>query len=121
MNPLNKEETSPLSDTSYGSDMAVDMEASLADATSLPGVIATLAVLHPNAIITEQGVAHLFSRHMVSVKRAVERGELPPPCTLFGSKVWTAGILIRHIERRLEQAAKEAEKNTRRVQSYGGR
>ena len=93
----------------------------LADAHSLPGIIATLAVLHPSAIITEAGIAHLFSRHVVSVKRAVERGELPPPCQLFGSRVWTAGILIRHIERRLELAARDAEKDTRRIQGYGRR
>jgi hypothetical protein len=94
---------------------------SLADTRSLPGVIATLAVLHPSAIVTEEGVAHLFSRHVVSVKRAVERGELPPPCHLFGSRVWTAGILIRHIERRLEQAARDAEKDAKRIHGYGGR
>jgi hypothetical protein len=93
----------------------------LADAHSLPGIIATLAALHPSAIVTEAGIAHLFSRHLVSVKRAVERGELPPPCQLFGAKVWTAGILIRHIERRLEQAARDAEKDAQRIQSYGRR
>ena len=57
----------------------------LADAHSRPGIIATLAALHPSAIVTEEGIAHLFSRHVVSVKRAVDRGELPPPCQLFGS------------------------------------
>jgi hypothetical protein len=93
----------------------------LADTHSLPGIIATLAALHPSAFVTEAGIAHLFSRHLVSVKRAVERGELPPPCQLFGAKVWTAGILIRHIERRLEQAARDAEKDAQRIQSYGRR
>jgi hypothetical protein len=93
----------------------------VSDTQNLPGIIATLAVLHPNAIVTEEGVAHLFGRHVVSVKRAVERGELPPPCHLFGSRVWTAGILIRHIEQRLERAARDAEKDAKRIQSYGGR
>src|SRR5262245_19259946 len=93
----------------------------LADAHSLPGIIAVLGELKPGTVITEEGMAHLFHRHVVSVKRAVQRGELPPPCRLFGAQVWTAGILIRHIERRLEQAAKEAEKDARRIQSYGGR
>jgi len=100
---------------------SVDTEDGLEGTSHLPGIIATLAMLHPNAIVTEEGIAHLFNRHVVSVKRAVERGELPPPCHLFGSRVWTAGILIRHIERRLEQAAKEAEKDAKRIQSYGGR
>jgi hypothetical protein len=91
------------------------------DGQSVPGIIAVLGELKPGAIVTEEGAARLFKRHVVSVKRAVERGELPPPCHLFGSRVWTAGILIRHIERRLEQAAREAEKDAKRIQSYGGR
>jgi hypothetical protein len=99
----------------------MSVEGVLTDTNNLPGVIAALAALHPNTIVTEEGVAHLFNRHVVSVKRAVERGELPPPCHLFGSRVWTASILIRHIERRLEQAAKDAEKDAKRIQSYGGR
>jgi hypothetical protein len=46
----------------------------LADAHSLPGILATLAILHPSAIVTEAGPVHLFRHHLVSVKRAVERG-----------------------------------------------
>jgi hypothetical protein len=110
-----------MSDMTSNDQPSVGMEEGMAEPTSLPGVIAALAVLHPNAIVSEEGIAHLFNRHVVSVKRAVERGELPPPCPLFGSRVWTAGILIRHIERRLEQAAKDAEKDAKRIQSYGGR
>ena len=73
----------------------------------LPGVIALLGELGPGAIITEEGMARLFSRHPVSIKRAVERGELPPACRLFGGNAWTVGAIIHHIEKRLEEAAKE--------------
>lgn len=99
--------------------LSVDMEG-VADA-SFPGIVVGLGALHPTTIITEEGVARLFCRHIVSVKRAVERGELPPPCNLFGSKVWTAGILIRHIERRLEQAAKESERDAKRTNNLSPR
>lgn len=75
----------------------------------LPGVISALGELKPGAIVTEGGLALLFNRHVVSVKRAVQRGELPPPTRLFGGNAWTAGALVRHIESRLEQAAKESE------------
>ena len=85
------------------------------DRSNLPGIIATLGELKPGAIITEQGAAHLFGRHVASVKRAVERGELPPPCRLFGGNAWTAGALVRHIEGRLEEAAKEAERTARKI------
>jgi hypothetical protein len=97
----------------------VDKGEGLADTAHLPGIIEALATLHSSAIITEEGIAHLFNRHVVSVKRAVERGELPPPCTLFGSRVWTAGVLTQHIERRLERAAQEAERDSKRIQSHG--
>jgi hypothetical protein len=79
-------------------------------AVHLPGVIAALGELGPGAVVTEEGVAQLFGRCAVSVKRAVERGELPPPCRLFGSNAWTAGVLVAHIEHRLEEAAAEAQR-----------
>ena len=91
---------------------------SLADATSLPGVIAELGDLRPGAIVTEEGIAKLFRRHVVSVKRAVGRGELPPPCKLFGTNVWTAGSLVRYIEDRLAQAAAESERDARRLAQH---
>ena len=78
-------------------------------------MIAELGNLQPSAIITEEGVAQLFGRHVVSVKRAVGRGELPPPCKLFGANVWTVGTLVRYIESRLEQAAQEAEREASRL------
>src|SRR5262245_21812900 len=88
----------------------------LADAHSLPGIIAVMGELKPGTVITEEGLAHLFQRHVVSVKRAVQRGELPPPCRLFGANVWTAGAVIRYIESRLDQAAQEAARDAQRLQ-----
>ena len=81
----------------------------------LPGIIAELGELGPGVIITEAGVAHLFKRHTASVKRAVQRGELPPPCRLFGGNVWTAGVIIGHIEERLRKATKEAERTEQKI------
>ena len=86
-----------------------------AEAIPLPGVIAELGALGPNTLISEDGIAQLFDRHRATVKRAVQKGELPPPCRLFGSNVWTVGVLIRHIEQRLEQAALETERDARRL------
>jgi hypothetical protein len=73
----------------------------------LPGVMETLGKLEPGAIVNEEGIAKMFDRHPTSVKRAVHRGELPPPTRLFGSNTWTAGVLIQHIEARLAEALKE--------------
>ncbi len=81
----------------------------------LPGVIAVLGELKPGAVITEEGVAALFQRHVASVKRAVQRQELPHPCRLFGQNAWTAGVLVRHIETRLEEAASRAAQMSRHM------
>jgi hypothetical protein len=87
----------------------------------VPGIIAALGEMKLGTIVTEERLAQCFNRNVVSVKRAVHRGELPLLCRLFGASVWTAGIFIRHIEQRLAQAAREAAKDTKRIQSYGGR
>ncbi len=93
---------------------AVDNGAT-ADSTDLPGVIAAFGELGAEAVIFEEGVAHLFHRHVSSVKRAVQRGELPPPTKLFGQGTWTVGAIVRHIEDRLAQAAKKRERLERRI------
>ena len=81
----------------------------LDEANALPGVITVLGELGPGALITEEGMSNLFHRHPTSVKRAVARGELPPPCRLFGANAWTARSVIDHIEDRLAEAAKEVD------------
>ena len=78
--------------------------------TSIPGIIAIIGELPPGAIVYEQGLAELFSRHPTSIKRAVQRGELPPPVRMFGTNAWTAGALVQHIEKRLGEAASRQEK-----------
>lgn len=82
---------------------------------AIPCVIETFGALNPETIITEEGLARIFHRHPQSVKRAVERGELPQPCKLFGATTWTVGVLVRHFEQRLVDAAKESERQERKV------
>ncbi len=74
------------------------------------GIIKELGDLPAGAVITEQGLSKIFNRHQVSVKRAIERGELPPSVRLFGEPVWTVGVLLEHLEKRLEKAKDEKEK-----------
>lgn len=79
------------------------------------GIVSELGKLGPGAVISEQALAQLFHRHPVSIKRAVARGELPPPTRLLGGPVWTAGAIIQHLEKRLQTAAKEAEKQEQKM------
>lgn len=97
------------------SDLAPVEVVGIPDASELPGIIPLLGELKPGALIFEEALARLFSRHRVSVKRAVQDGHLPPPTRLFGKNVWTAGSILRHIEARLEQAAKQQERQSQRI------
>ena len=85
------------------------------EAGSCGGIVKDLGQLPPGAIREEEAVARIFGRHAVSVKRAVERGELPPPVRMFGKPCWTAGAILTHVEARLEAAKREGEKDAARI------
>jgi hypothetical protein len=79
------------------------------------GIIRELGELAADTLVTEEALAKIFNRHKISVKRAVERGELPPSVRLFGEPVWTVRALREHLSKRLEAAQKEAEQLQRRI------
>ena len=81
------------------------------------GIIREMAELPPSTLITETGLAKLLNRHKVSIKRAVERGELPPPTRLLGEPVWTVRRINKHMEERLDVAKKEAEDIRKKLRS----
>jgi hypothetical protein len=87
------------------------------DEKPMLGIVPELGAYGPGAIITESGLAKLLKRHPVSIKRAVQRGELPPPVRLCGGPAWTVGTLVSFMEKRLEAAAKEAERQAHKVES----
>ena len=74
------------------------------------GIILELGDLPAETVISEQALAKIFNRHRVSIKRAIERGELPPSIRLFGEPVWTIKAIQEHLSERLEQAKKDSEK-----------
>lgn len=82
--------------------------------TESSGVVRDLGDLPPGAIVTEEGLARIFRRHHVSIKRAVQRGELPPSVRLFGVPVWTVDAIRQHLRQRLEKALKENEQMARK-------
>ncbi len=79
------------------------------------GVILALADLPADAVVTEQALAAMLHKHLISIKRAVKRGELPVPVRLFGERVWTVQALREHTNRRLEQAKRDRERQDRRI------
>jgi len=79
------------------------------------GVIKELGDLPADALISEEGLANIFHRDRVSIKRAVQRGELPASIRLLGQPVWTVQSLREHFKRRLDQAKKECEQLQRKL------
>jgi hypothetical protein len=78
-----------------------------ADSQTDDGVYTILSTLSPKTLITEDGLARLLGKCCrESVKRAVERDELPRPVRLMGKNTWTVGAIVQHIETRLETEAR---------------
>ncbi len=75
------------------------------------GIYEDLALLPPRTLITEVGLARLLGKGCrETIKRAVERGELPRPVRFLGKNTWTVDVIISHIE---DQLAAEARKFAR--------
>ena len=70
-------------------------------------ILVALGDLGEKTLISESALAGIFSRHPQTIRRAVERGELPPPTKLLGKPVWTVAAILRHVEERLAVAAQE--------------
>lgn len=82
-------------------------------------VVQAIGELPPDTIITEDGLAKLFCRHSVSIRRSVERGELPPAIRLMGKPVWTVRAIREHFAGRLEQAKAEKDKLEQEINRLG--
>ena len=90
-----------------GNDRGTEVEISdVKNGAEAFGVIRELGDWGLGTIISEAGLAKLLHRHPVSIKRAVLRGELPPPCRWFGQNTWTLRAILDHLEARLAVAQK---------------
>lgn len=71
------------------------------------GIYHEIGALPPATLITEKGLAKLFGKCQASIKGAVDRGELPYPIRVMGKPTWTVGIIIRHIEARIDAESRK--------------
>ncbi|MFH1740577.1 MAG: hypothetical protein ABIH23_16335 [bacterium] len=86
------------------------------NSSSLPGIWRELGDLPSGAVVSEEGLAKIFDRHPTSIKRAIERGELPHPTKLLGMPVWTVEKILIHLAGRQDEAEKDAQRTQRKVQ-----
>jgi hypothetical protein len=81
--------------------------------------VTRLAELPPATLLDEVALAALLGCHRCSIRRGVERGELPSPARLLGKPAWTAGRILDHFTARLEAAEAEAERERARIARLG--
>ena len=67
-----------------------------------------LAQLGADTVVSEAELAKVVGRHRVSIRRAVERGELPAPFRAFGKPSWVVQSLLDHF-RHLQASAAPGE------------
>jgi len=73
-----------------------------------PGIYRDLGTLPPATVITESGLAEIMGKTCrESIKRAVERGELPRPVRIMGKNCWTCRAIVQHLEDRLASEARK--------------
>ncbi len=72
------------------------------------GVLTALGLLEPGALVTDVGLARLFGRDRATIRRMIQRGEIPTPIRMMGKPTWTVGSIRKHIEDRLSKAAEDA-------------
>ena len=93
---------------------------------SLRSFGARLAALPPERVLNTEELAQLFGVNHNGITRAVKRGDLPPPATIFGCHIWTVRVIRAHIDALLEQARITADRERQRRAIklntlYGGR
>lgn len=87
---------------------------------AIPGlhIMTALAALPPHTLISEHQLAQMFGRHVSSIRRAIQRGEVLPTVPLLNDHVWTAEVLWEHMSTRLEAARQAAAQTVRRLQDF---
>lgn len=79
------------------------------------GVLSALSVVPPSTLMTEDALAGALQINKRTIRRMVQRGELPPGVPFAGHKTWMAGRVLQHFEQRADKAAREAEKHQQKL------
>lgn len=70
----------------------------------LEAVRSAVAALPEGALVCESVLCTYLGRYLRTVRRTVARGALPAPFRMLGRPAWTAGAVVRQLERRQEEA-----------------
>lgn len=94
------------------------VEAFPSSTENMGSVIDTLARMEARTLLNEIALAHALGVSTRTVRRLVVRNEIPPGVKLGARRVWLAGDVLGHVQRRADKAAREAERTARRIEAH---
>ena len=77
-----------------------------------------LSKLPEKMLLDESALAKILGVTKRTVRRMVNRFELPPPVRLRGKSTWFAGRVLRYIEDRAERLQRDAERRERKISEH---
>ena len=80
--------------------------------------ITELATLPEKAILDEARMASIFAVTPRTVRRMVDRGELPPSFRLAGRANWFSGIVVNHLFDLAKKKLNEARDHQKKIAKY---
>ena len=89
-----------------------------ASTEGIGSVMDGLARMETRTMLNETALAHELGVSTRTVRRLVTRNELPPGVKLGARRVWLAGDVLGHVQRRADRAARVAERTARRNEDY---
>lgn len=81
-------------------------------------LITKLAELPERTLLDETELADVLKVTPRTIRRMVDRFELPPPVPLAGHSVWMAGKVLDYIEESLDVAKDDATGDRERIKNY---
>lgn len=80
--------------------------------------ITALTLLPTGTMLDERALAGVLRVSPRTIRRMVERGELPEGVKLGGRKIWISEKVIDYIAAQADRQAAEARKQAERIQKY---
>jgi predicted DNA-binding transcriptional regulator AlpA len=83
------------------------IEAQESKSAETTGIILGLAALPEKAILTEAALAKTIGVTQRTIRRMVQRNEIPPPVPFAGQAVWFAGGVLAYIQTRIDRRLRD--------------
>ena len=94
-------------------------EGNTRDIKETAGILTMLANLPADALVDEAAMGRAFAVSCRTIRRMVDRYELPPPIRIAGKSVWIAGRVRAYINDAAERKEKKAKRAHIRIRQLG--